>query len=111
MNSLEVTPLNKKEWIPLEQAIQRVVDFERQFGPGHLALACHAALPSILTPELINLIRINFLEKDVEWVAEVDLLLSALCNPIGQDIFEVEPQVRRVLLVTLKSNPAYGPKR
>src|SRR5438477_13026518 len=107
MNNLEeiVSDYNfiRKEWLPLEQAIQQVVKFEREFGEAHLVFACHTALPSILTPELVNLIRINFLEKAVEWVAESDLLLSSLCYPIGQDLFEVEPGVREVLLVELKT--------
>ena len=101
----------KKQWLSLEQAIHRVAKFEREFGKAHLSLACHAALPSILTPELVNLIRINFLEKTVEWIAESDLLLSSLCLPIDQGIFEIEPQIRQVLLVALQSDVEYGIER
>jgi tetratricopeptide (TPR) repeat protein len=105
------TSIFKKQWMPLEQAIQRVAKFEREFGQAHLLFACHAALPSLLTPELVNLIRINFLEKSVEWIAESDLLLSSLCLPIDQGIFEIEPQIRQVLLVVLQANPEYGTER
>jgi hypothetical protein len=113
-NSLDFTPdttLFKKYWLPLEQAIQRVARFERDFGKAHLTLACHAALPSILTPELVNLIRINFLETSVDWIAECDLLLSSLCQPIDQGIFEIEPQIRQVLLIALQTHLEYGPER
>jgi hypothetical protein len=103
--------LFRKQWLPTELAIQRIAMFAKEFGTAHLALACHAALASILTPELVNLIRINFLEKTVEWIAESDLLLSPLCYPIGEDIFEIEPRTRELLLVGLKSSAIYGLKR
>lgn len=101
----------KEEWLPLEYAIQKVAKFEHDFGKAHLSFACHASLVSILTPELANLIRINFLEQSVEWIAESDFLLSSLCNPIDQGIFEVEPQIRQILLMVLQEDPAYGPER
>ena len=113
-NALDFTPdtaLFKKDWLPLEQAIQKVARFEHEFGEAHLALACHAALASILTPELVNLIRINFLETSVEWIAECDLLLSSLCQPINQGVYEIEPQIRQVLLVALQTHPEYGSGR
>ena len=113
-NSTDFTPdraVFKKNWLPLEQAIHRVARFEHDFGKNHLALACHAALPSFLTPELVNLIRINFLETSVDWIAECDLLLSSLCQPINQGIFEIEPQIRQVLLIALQTHPDYGPRR
>jgi formylglycine-generating enzyme required for sulfatase activity len=69
-----------------------------------LQLACHAALPLILTPELLNLIRINFLaDQAIPWVAEVDFLLSSLCHPIGEGLYEVEPSIREVLMVELEN--------
>src|SRR5579863_8967606 len=92
-------------WLPLNVAVQEVVEFERIFGTEHLLLACHAALPSQLTPELINLIRINFLENRdvrVSWVAEADVLLSPLCRPIDDTLFEVEPMIREALLFELQ---------
>src|SRR5947209_18966322 len=105
------TTIFRKQWLPLDLAIQRVVKFEREFGKAHFTFAYHAALPSILTPELVNLIRINFLEHSVEWIAESDLLLSSLCLPINQGIFEIEPQVRQVLLVALQTDSNYRLER
>ena len=93
----------RKRWLPPKYAVREVVAFERRFGKKHLALACHAALPLILTPELVNLIRINFLDnKDIPWIAESDLLLSPLCRPIQEGFYEVEPTIREVLLVELE---------
>ncbi|WP_353933036.1 hypothetical protein WJM97_10840 [Okeanomitos corallinicola TIOX110] len=49
----------RRQWLPPEFAVREVVAFERHFGMKHLWLACHAALPLFLTPELVNLIHIN----------------------------------------------------
>lgn len=96
--------LIREQWLSPELAVREVLAFERRFGAKHLMLACHAALPLILTPTLLNLIQINFLEeKQIPWVAEVDFLLSPLCRPIDEGLFEVEPSVREVLLVELEN--------
>src|SRR5579859_2660701 len=94
----------RQQWLPLDVAVQEVVSFERQFGAGHLLLACHAALPSLLTPELLHFIRVNFLTQRqplTPWIAEMDFLLSSLCRPVGENLFEVEPVIREALLFQL----------
>jgi hypothetical protein len=96
--------LVREQWLSCELAVREVLAFERRFGSKHLMLACHAALPLIVTPELLNLIHINFLnEEQIPWIAEVDFLLSPLCRPIDDGLFEVEPSVREVLLVELEN--------
>jgi uncharacterized protein YjbI with pentapeptide repeats len=96
--------LVREQWLPPELAVREVVAFERRFGSKHLMLACHAALPLILNPSLINLIHINFLEdKQIPWVAEADFLLSPLCRLIDDTLYEVEPSIREVLLVELEN--------
>lgn len=96
--------LIRDQWMSTELAVREVLAFERNFGRKHLKLACHAALPLILTPELINLIHINFLDnQQIPWVAEIDFLLSPLCRPIDESLYEVEPSVREVLLVELEN--------
>jgi hypothetical protein len=111
IEAIIATPsLVREQWLSSELAVREVLAFERRFGSKHLLLACHAALPLILTPELLNLIRINFLEEEqIPWVAEVDFLLSSLCRPIDEGLFEVEPSVREVLLVELENQ--YGFER
>ena len=54
----------QQNWLSQEDAIQEVVVFARQFGLKHLRLACHAALPMLVTPELVNLIRLNLWAKN-----------------------------------------------
>ncbi|MGK7876010.1 MAG: hypothetical protein AB4426_22740 [Xenococcaceae cyanobacterium] len=96
--------LVREQWLSPELAVREVLAFERRLGSKYLMLACHAALPLILTPELVNLIHINFLEgEQIPWVAEVDFLLSPLCRPIDEGLYEVEPSVREVLLVELEN--------
>ncbi|MFB2877754.1 tetratricopeptide repeat protein [Floridanema aerugineum] len=94
----------RRQWLPPEFAVREVVAFERRFGMKHLSLACHAALPLFLTPELVNLIHINFLDgENLPWIAESDFLLSSLCRPRYEGVFELEPCVREVLLVELEN--------
>jgi formylglycine-generating enzyme required for sulfatase activity len=67
-------------------------------------MACHAAFAFVLTPELLNLLRINFLDNEpISWIAEIDILLSSLCRPVGDNLFQVEPTLRQVLLVELEN--------
>jgi formylglycine-generating enzyme required for sulfatase activity len=99
--------LVREQWLSTELAVKEILAFERRFGTEHLILACHAALPLIVTPELVNLIRINFLDnqlvnKQISWLAEADFLLSSLVRPLDDGLFEVEPSIREVLLVDLE---------
>ncbi|MEI6045771.1 MAG: SUMF1/EgtB/PvdO family nonheme iron enzyme, partial [Chloroflexota bacterium] len=93
-----------------ESARRRVKDFERKYGKGTLHLAYHAALPVVLNPDLLHLIRINFLlEQGVPFTAEGDLLLSPLCGEIGDELYEIEPSIRDLLLRELVKE--YGLER
>ncbi|MBR8827660.1 MAG: hypothetical protein DSM107014_07080, partial [Gomphosphaeria aponina SAG 52.96 = DSM 107014] len=92
----------RRRWLSPEEAVREVVAFERRFGEEHLSLACHCGLLLILTPELVNLVRINFLEN-IDWIAESNFLLSSLCRQLQEGIYEVEPCIREVLLVELEN--------
>ena len=91
----------RRGWLTEDLAQDEILAFEARFGPAHTRLACHAAFPLFLTPELVNLIRINFLEDQVPWIAEADLLLSSLCRQLDEDLFVVDPGIREVLLADL----------
>ena len=97
----------RRGWLTEDLAQDEILAFEARFGPAHTRLACHAAFPLFLTPKLVNLIRINFLEDQVPWIAEVDLLLSSLCRQLDEDLFVVDPGIREVLLADLLN--WYGP--
>ena len=111
LESIIINPsLIRDQWLSPELAVRSMLAFKRRFGRKHLELACHAALPSILTPELINLIHINFLgEREIDWIAEMDFLLSPLCHSIEEEVYEVEPCVREVLLLEMEN--LYGEER
>jgi hypothetical protein len=81
-----------------ERAAQMVERFIRCFDKSYLQLAYYAALPLVLTPELLNFLRVQFLRGKVHWVAEVDLLLSDLCRQVGYELYAMDTAVRDYLL-------------
>jgi hypothetical protein len=92
-----------------EQAKQAVDRFVWRFDKSYLLLAYHAALPLVLTPELVNYLRNQFLRNEqVPWVAEVDLLLSDLCNQVGYELYAMDTHIRGYLLEEMKKY--YGDK-
>jgi hypothetical protein len=62
----------------------------------------------VLTPELLNYLRNEFLRGEVPWVAEVDLLLSALCSPAGYESYTMAPAVRAYLLREMRQDSDLG---
>ncbi|MEE3717287.1 formylglycine-generating enzyme family protein [Tumidithrix elongata RA019] len=82
-------------------AQQTIASFCDRFGIEHLRLAQYAALPLILTPELVGFLRSRFLRGEVRWIAEADLLLSDLCRQVGYERFVMEPAVKAQLLGSL----------
>lgn len=85
----------------------RLQAFARRFGKAHLDLACHAAFPLALTPELLYCLRENF-QPQAPWIAVADILLS-LCDSVGYELYELEPEVRHELITTLKQD--FGKER
>ncbi len=98
----------RQQWTSPEEAIEKYVSFENSFGSLHSLLACHAAFPLFLTPELINLIRINFLDNEnIPWIAESDFLLSPLCSSIGEGIYKVDQSAREIMLIDLQNRYSF----
>ncbi len=97
----------------LEKAAQRrVTAFERKYGAPLLHLAYHAALPAALNADLVHFLRINFFFDGAEqlpYIAEADLLLSPLCAEIGDELYEMDHEVRDILLQELTNK--YGSER
>ncbi|NEO47468.1 MAG: formylglycine-generating enzyme family protein [Moorea sp. SIO4A3] len=87
-----------------ELAKQQIERFVARFEPNYRYLACHCALPLVLTPELVNYIRVQFLlNEEVPWIAEADLLLSELCRPVGYELYAMTPAVRSNLLAQFET--------
>ncbi len=80
-----------------DRAERRVARFVERFEPAYYELLCHAALPLVLTPELVSYLRNEFL-REIPWIAEVDLLLSDLCLPVGYELYSMDTDVRAYLL-------------
>jgi formylglycine-generating enzyme required for sulfatase activity len=87
-----------------ELASRRLQSFQSRcgsYGETALKLACHAALPAALNPELVHLLRINFFldaPETLPYEVESDLLLSSLCREIGDNLYEIDPDLRNLLL-------------
>lgn len=84
-----------------EAAQTRIAAFRQRFGEGHFYLACHAALPLSLTPDLLYSLWANFQQDgqegllDIPWIAVADLLLSNLCDCVGHDLYEMRGADRK----------------
>ncbi len=80
-------------------AAQQIDRFVRRFDASYKKLAYYAALPLVLTPDLLSYLRNNFLrDEKVPWVAEADLLLSDICRLVGYEQYVMETHVRAYLL-------------
>src|SRR5215213_4972946 len=97
---------------------QRINQF-RAFSEANYVFACQAAVPLLLTPDLLYQLWNNF--KHYQYVfdqqetyriphlAVSDLLLSSLCHEVGFELYELYKDVRELLLCDLVLN--LGEKR
>ncbi|MFK7932104.1 MAG: caspase family protein, partial [Saprospiraceae bacterium] len=76
-------------------------DYYREYGFGHFIMAAYAAVPALLTPDLLYKIWLNF--NQYEWrgqqtsihrMAIADVLLSDMCREVGYELYEMLPEVR-----------------
>jgi hypothetical protein len=89
---------------PLE-AYEALMLFARRRGEGALRLAMHAAVPQSFRPDLLHLLKLNFLPRELhDAAAEADVLFSPLCEEVGRGYFEFGPHVRSLLLDNLAAN-------
>lgn len=84
-------------------AERRLKQFQHKFGEAMLEFATHAALPVVLNSELVHLLRLNFFSSSpsIDYLTEAEFLLSSFCREIGEDLYEMEPAIRTVLLQKL----------
>ena len=92
-------------------ARQKITRFVRRFDESYRLLAYYAAAPLVLTPELLNYLRNHFLRGQVPWIAEADLLLSELCEPVGYEQYTMESSVRACLLADMERQLGAEPLR
>ena len=98
-------------------AQRRITAFRDRFSEAHLYLAYHAALPLALTPDLMYRLWANFQQDvhgemlNIPWVAVADVLLSSMCEEVGHELYEMDREVRVVLLDQLKRDSRFGQSR
>ena len=98
-------------------ARRRIESFGKRRGEAHLQLARQAAFPLALTPDILYGLWANFQRDsngeylDIPWIAVTDLLLSSLCEEVGYELYEMDENVRNVLLEQLKNQPNLGQPR
>ncbi|WP_433207231.1 hypothetical protein ACQP00_40970 [Dactylosporangium sp. CS-047395] len=89
-----------------------VAVLREEFPDRLIELAYHAAVPVAFDPGFIHLLRLNFFdtpEARLSYEDEADFLLSPICRPFGDDLFDIEPSLRDFLQSGLKSR--FGPQR
>ena len=88
------------------KAYELVMAFAAKRGEAALRLAMHAALPQVLRPELLHLVRLNFLpESTCDLAIEADVLFAPFCEDIGNGYYSFSANARLQLLQGL--DPAY----
>ncbi|MGH9752595.1 MAG: SUMF1/EgtB/PvdO family nonheme iron enzyme [Blastocatellia bacterium] len=91
---------------------EMVEEFLHRFAEkaDYRALACHAALPLMLTPDLLKYLRHEFMPH-LSWVAEVDLLLSKLCDEAAEGVYVMKRDARACLIRRMREDEALGEDR
>jgi hypothetical protein len=103
---LKLELLSPIECYKVEVFYQRfVVERYREYGDGHFLLACYAALPVVLTPDLLHRLWFNFSTYEyreqvleIHRIAVADLLLSSLFEEISYETYEMPQAIRNVLM-------------
>ena len=91
--------------------------FRKRFKQHHFLLACHAAFPLAVTPDLLYCIWANFQcdihgrPLNIPWITVSDLLLSGLFEEVGYGLYELEMKVRDELLQCLQCDTRFSSKR
>jgi small GTP-binding protein len=90
-------------------------------GEGHIIFARHAAFPIVFTPDLLSCLWLNFNtyyehnnSSNIHYIhhtAVSDFLLSNLCHEIGFELYEMDKEIRNVLLNELRTDKRFGQQR
>jgi TIR domain len=90
---------------PLE-AYRQVMQFSAQRGENALRLSLHAAVPQVLRPDLLHLLRLNFVPESIDdSTVESDVLFAPFCEELGNGYFQFDKNSRLQLLTQL--DPTY----
>ena len=98
-------------------AQKRIDAFENRFGELHLIFACHAVFPVAFSFELLRDIWVNFYSDihkkklGIPEIAIADFLLSDLCHQSDDAFYEVDIEIRNILLERLRNDHRFGSSR
>ncbi len=98
---------------PLEvhEAYAALEQYAADYGRDPLLLLMHASVPETLRPDLLNLIRVNFLAAHgPDPSLEADVLFSPLATALGGGYYRIDAQVRWHCLVMLRSLYRHDPR-
>jgi hypothetical protein len=87
-------------------------EFREQVGTVAVAFAAHLAIPVVVTPTLVNLIRTRFFvdpPEQLPFSIEAELLLTPMFRSIGADLYQMETDFRELLISDL--DVRYGAER
>jgi hypothetical protein len=99
--------------ITISQSQKKINHFRSQHeqSEDNYVFACQAAIPLVLTPDLLYQLWNNFKlyhyaddpqqSYKISHIAISDFLLSNLCREVGFEVFEMEKEVREILLTDL----------
>lgn len=82
---------------PLEvrEAYEALEAYAAAYGQKPLLLMMHASVPETLRADLLNLIKLNFLQDyGTDLSIEADVLFSPLTTDLGGGYYRIDPQVR-----------------
>ncbi|KPQ40442.1 MAG: hypothetical protein HLUCCO16_02385 [Phormidium sp. OSCR] len=96
--------------MPIASFPRIIRSFRQTYGFRHLDLAYHAAFPFAVTSELLYCLRENFLPNCL-WIAVPEVLLFPWFDSVGDDLYEMDPEVRAVLLRELGQDSRFGEVR
>lgn len=107
---------NIEKYLPKDSLdYQRLLSFQEKakgngYGEGHLWMACLAAFPVFLTPDLLYKVWLNFRHislkggksQDIDRMAVSDILLSNLVEEVAVEVFSIRTPIRTALLALLE---------
>ena len=87
-----------------------VEEYYKEYGFGHFILAAYAAIPALLTPDLLYKIWLNFNQykwgkktQSIHRIAVSDILLSPLCREVGYELYEMHHDIRTAFTAWLEA--------
>lgn len=107
---------NIEKYLPKDSLdYQRLLSFREKakgngYGEGHLWMACLAAFPVFLTPDLLYKVWLNFRHislkggksQVIDRMAVSDILLSNLVEEVAVEVFSIRTPIRTALLALLE---------